>query len=144
MISCSVLPLPNLSLLLPVIYNFSLTYTSMRVSLHFIPFQIHGIFFPLNFNFHVFPLFFPLVVVYSLPLSPLPLVHSKYLYFFEENCIFLCHISKFLLPIFSCPLKFPASPFLLNIISFLFVSSKLFINLKIIISLLFFFCLQVC
>ena len=73
------------------------------------------------------------VDVHFLPLSPLPSLHSKYLHFFGENCTFLCHLSKFLLPIFSCLLKFLTSPFLLNIKFFLTIFSRLFINLYIVI-----------
>ena len=70
------------------------------------------------FRIYIWPVF-PSVDVHSLPLSPLPSVHSKYLYFFGENCTFFYHSSKFLFTIFSCPLKHPASPFLLNITFFL-------------------------
>ena len=77
---------------------------------------------------------FPSVDVHLLPLSPPPSVHSKYLYFFGENCTFFivqANSNNF----FSCIFKFLASPFLLNIRFFLSVSSRLFINLYIVIKL---------
>ena len=77
-------------------------------------------------------LVFPLVDVHSLPLSPLLSVHSKYLYFFRENYFFVSFKQISLCSIFLCPLKFLASPFL-NIRSFLSVSSRLFINVYIVI-----------
>ena len=84
--------------------------------------------------FHIYIyLVFPLVVVHSLPLSPLLSVPSKYLHFSGENYTFLCRSGKLLHAIFSYPFKYPSSPFLVNIRSFQFVSSMLFINLYIVI-----------
>ena len=54
---------------------------------------------------------FPLVVEHYLPLSPLRSVISTYLYFSGERCIFLS-FKQILFCIFSCPLKYAASPFL--------------------------------
>ena len=76
-------------------------------------------------------LVFPSVDVHSLP-SPLPSVHSKYLCF-RENYFFVLFEQIPFCKFFMCSLKFLASPFLLNIRSFLFVSSRLFINLCIVI-----------
>ena len=74
------------------------------------------------------------VDIHSLPLSPLPLVHSMYLYSFGENCPFFLLFNQ--IPFCNFFLVFPQIlnlSFLLNIRSFLSVSSRLFINLYIVI-----------
>ena len=67
---------------------------------------------------------------YHLFLQTIPIIYS---YFFIENYFFVSFKQIPFCNFFLCPLQFLASPFLLNIRSFLSVFSRLFINLYIVI-----------
>ena len=83
-------------------------------------------------HIYICPVFLS-VDLHSLPLPPFSSVHSKYLLLWRNIYFFVSFKQIPFCSFFLCPFKFSASPFILNVMSFLSVSSRLFINSYIVI-----------
>ena len=81
----------------------------------------------LSLYLYLYSFFFSCFTLFAIIISSFS-PFQVYIYTFLGIAALLCYLNKFLFAIFFCPFKYPTSPFLFTIESYLSVFSRLFIN----------------